>query len=168
VPPAAEGASRDRAVVRAAPVLGQQGHRPAGGVVAQAQRVAAEFAADTGVGEAAGRTRPSGAGRITEAAGLVGPEVKPDPVLKGVGLGAGDPSDRGDGQPAGHHENGLEAPKGAHFRGPLEGARQALPVVLVEAKFMGCSCSSHRSSLPRRAILWKTFGYLLRALAWGV
>ena len=160
--PAAEGAGRDRAVVLAAQVLGQQGHRPAGGVVAQAQRVTAEFAEDAGIGDAAGGPRPAGAGRILETTGLVSPEVKPDPVINGVGLGAGDPSDLGDGQAASHQENGLDAPEGAHVRGPLEGARESLPVVLVEAKFMGGSCSSHRSSLPRRAFLWKTFGYLLR------
>src|SRR5262249_16019766 len=126
-----------------------------------AGRFRGEFPEEGGGGGVAGDGGPPGRGRVAEAVGLVRPQVQPEPVINGVGLGAGDPSDFGDGKAAGHQKDSLEPPKGAEVGGPRQGPSEALPIVVVEAGFIGGSWSSHRSSLPRRAILWQTFGYLL-------
>src|SRR3954471_14842810 len=160
----AQRAGRDGAAVLAAQVLGQQGHRPAGGVVTQAQRVATELTDDAGIGDAAGDTRPPSSGRVAEAVGLVRPQVEAEPAVHGAGLGAGDPSGFRDGKAASQQQDRLHAPKEAEVSRPRQGAGESLRVVLVETEFMGSSCSSHRSSLLRRAISWKTFGYLLRGI----
>ena len=161
--PPARRAGREGAAVRAAQVLGQQGHRPAGGVVTQAQRVPAERTDDPGVGEAAGDPRPPGAGRVAETVGLVPAPGALKPALHGVRLGTRDRSGFGDRKAPRQQEDGLHAPAEAEVGRPRQGACESLPVVRVEAEFMGSSCSSPRSSLPRRAILWKTSGYLLRS-----
>src|SRR5262249_12256819 len=74
----------------------------------------------------------------------------------------------GDRPAARQQEDGLHTPKEAQVGRPRQGAGESLPIVLVEAEFMGSPCSSHRPSVPRRAIFWKTFGYLLSFVLHGV
>jgi hypothetical protein len=88
-----------------------------------------------GIGDAPDSTGPTGPGRVPESPGLMPPEVRTDAIINRVRLRPADPGDPGDGEAPGDQQDGLESPKEAEVRGP--------------------------SRLPRRAILWKTSGYLL-------
>jgi hypothetical protein len=90
----------------------------------------------------------------------MGPEVTSDPVVDRCRLGPGELCDLGDAVPACHQEYRLDASVGSDLGDATQGTGQSLPVVVVEAQFIWCSCSSHAQerakSIPRR-----TFGYLL-------
>lgn len=73
----------------------------------------------------------------------MGPEVTADPVVDGRSVGPGEFRDLGDAMPSGHQEYRLDPAIGSDVGGATQGVSQPLPVVLIEAQFIRCSCSSH-------------------------
>jgi hypothetical protein len=128
---------------------GQEGHRPPGRVIPEAERVAAELAGDPGVGDGRGGGRAPGPRSVGEGLGSSGDLVSPDPGVDGPRLQAGDLGDLVDGPPAGDQEDGQEPPVGPGVPAGVSGPGQPPAVVVVEVRAGVVSGGSHTASLPR-------------------
>src|SRR5581483_7124452 len=90
----------------------------------------------------------------------MGSEVTSDPVVDGCRLGPGELCDLGDAVPSCHQEHRLNPAVGSDIGGATQGAGQSLPVAVIDAQFIWCSCSSH-TQLRAKSIPRRTSGYLL-------
>src|SRR5581483_10557276 len=90
----------------------------------------------------------------------MGSEVTSDPVVDGCRLGPGELCDLGDAVPSCHQEHRLNPAVGSDIGGATQGAGQSLPVAVIGAQFIWCSCSSH-TQLRAKSIPRRTSGYLL-------
>jgi hypothetical protein len=116
-------------------MIRQQRYGPAGGRIAQAHRVSAELAKETGVRKDLGDWGSSGPRGLAQAVRTVGVDIDSNPAINTPGLTAGDLG-RFRNRPAlDHQENRLDTSVRVDLTCTLQGLRKMAFIVSIKATF---------------------------------